>query len=179
MRAPGHERPLAALAALLVAGALSLATPALGDTGHTIVQRCTLGQSLSGFSQSAYSKALNDLSATTEEYSDCAALIRQAQRAAASGRPAPASGTASTAAPTTIAATPAEQSAIAGAAKSGAAPVSVGGSVVHPGVIHADVASTFSTLPGPLLATLAFVLVCLLVIGGSAIRNRVRDGRSD
>ena len=63
---------------------------ASADIGETIILRCTHGQSLSGFSQSAYSEALKELNADTEEYTDCAQLIRQAQlprRAPARGRP--------------------------------------------------------------------------------------------
>jgi hypothetical protein len=164
---------------LIAAALLSFAAPASADVGQTIVQRCVLGESLSGFSQSAYSKALRELSATTEEYSDCASLIRQAQRAAASGRSSDTNSPTSAAAPTQIAATPTEQHEIAGAVLTGSAPLSVGGHVIHPGVIHGDVASAFSTVPGPLLATLGFLLVCLLGLGAGKIRNRIRDGRTD
>jgi len=179
MRLPGHERRLALLAGLVASAVLSMPTPASADAGHTIVQRCVLGQSLSGFSQTAYGKALKDLSATTEEYSDCASLIRQAQRAAASGRSSGSSTPASAAVPTQIAATPTEQNEIAGASRTGSAPLSVGGRLIHPGVVHGNVASAFSTLPSPLLVALGFLLACLLLLGGGTLRNRIRDGRTD
>src|SRR5207248_1712394 len=71
----------------LIALALAAAAPAArADVGETIIQRCTHGQSLGGFSQSDYRKALKELSADAEEYTDCASLIRAAQLAAAGGR---------------------------------------------------------------------------------------------
>jgi hypothetical protein len=179
MRLPGHERRLALLAGLAAAGALSLAPPASADVGHTIVGRCVHGESLSGFSPSAYGKALKELSATTEEYSDCASLIRQAQRAAASGHGGSSSNPVSAAPPTQIAATPAEQNQIAGAVRTGAQPLEVGGQLIHPGVVHGNVASAFSTLPSPLLAVLGFLLGCLVLLAGAALRNRNRDSRID
>ena len=52
------------------------------SVGEQIVLRCTHGQSLSGFSQSAYRQALKELSADSLEYSPCGQQIRQAQLAA-------------------------------------------------------------------------------------------------
>jgi hypothetical protein len=164
-----------ALPAVLIVGALSAAPPAGADVGETIIQRCTHGESLSGFSQSAYRKALNELSADAEEYTNCSSLIRQAQLAAAGG--ATGAGAAEATAP--VATTPAEQRSIAHAATAGAAPVAVGNQVVRPGVVHANIASAFTALPSPLLAMLAFLLACLLVIAGNALRSRFRGRRSD
>jgi len=49
--------------------------------------------------------------------------------------------------------------------------------VIHPGVVHVDIASALSTLPTPLLALLAFLLACALLLLGRAVRNRVRAHR--
>lgn len=162
---------LALLAALL---ACALAAPAAhADIGETIILRCTHQQSLAGFTQSDYQKALKELSADAEEYTNCSSLIRQAQLAAAGG--AGAAGAGSGAESTTpIVATPAEKRAIAHAASAGSVPVSVGGQIVHPGVVHADIASALSSLPSPLLALIAFLLACLLLIAGNALRSRFR-----
>jgi hypothetical protein len=170
---------LALLSAVLLSAALlAIAPPARADVGETIILRCTHGQSLSGFSQSAYTQALKELSADAEEYTDCSSLIHQAQLAAAAGgRGGGAAGTA--AIPTPIAATPSEQRAITHAARAGSNPVRLGGRVIQPGVVHANIASALSSLPTPLLATLAFLLACLLLVVGGALRNRVRAGRSD
>jgi hypothetical protein len=160
---------LSALALVLAAG---IAPPANASIGETIIQRCTHGQSLSGFSQQAYSEALKDLTADAREYTECGSLIRQAQLAAASGRGG------GPGAATPIAPTPSEQRAIAHATHAGPIPIRVGGSLVHPGVIHADIASAFSSLPTPLLAMVIFLIACLLLVAGGAVRNHIRARRS-
>ncbi len=162
------------LPAVLVALASSPAT-AQANIAEKIIDRCTHGESLSRFSQKAYSEALKELSAGTEEYSNCAQLIRQAQLAAAgSGRGA---GGGVTPAAGAVTPTPSEQKAIAHAHTAGSAPVQVGSETIHPGVVPVNIASALSSLPTPLLATVAFLLVCLLLAVGSGIRNRVRNVR--
>jgi hypothetical protein len=167
-----HNR-LPPLAIVLLS--LLLAAPASANVGETIIHRCTHGESLSGFSQSAYSQALSELSADAEEYTDCSSLIRQAQLAAAGHGGGSYGGEA---APVPIVPTATEQQAITHATHAGAPPVQVGGQVIHPGVVHADIASALSSMPTPLLATLAFLLACLLLVAGTALRNRVRARRS-
>jgi hypothetical protein len=166
------------LTAILAAASLAIAPPARADIGETIILRCTHRESLSGFSQSAYRQALKELNADTEEYSNCSSLIRRAQEAAAAGRGS-AGATGAGAEPVEIAATPAEQRAIAHAQVAGPGPVKLGGGVIHPGVIHANIASAFSSMPTPLLATIGFVILCLALLAGGAVRKRVRAGRTD
>ncbi len=175
MRLCALKSRLVAPAAVSVLAMLAMAVPARADVGETIIQRCTHGQSLSGFSQSAYNQALKELSADAEEYTDCSSLIRQAQLAAAGGHEG--AGTAAT--PVAIPTTPAEQQAIANAARAGAAPLSVGGQVIHPGVVHANIASALSSLPTPLLAVTAFLFAWLIVLAGRVLRNRIRARGSD
>lgn len=162
-----------------IAAALALPAPAhaLANPAQTLIERCGHGESLSGFSQSDYAKALKRMSSGTNEYSECEQLIRQAQleaaghprsRGSANGSPTPP--------PTAIAATPAEQRSVARAQRGDSEPVSLGGQIVHPGVVHADIASAFSTLPAPLLALLGFIVACLLLFGGFLLRRRVRGG---
>ena len=154
---------------------LMAAAPARAeDVGDKIIRRCTHGKSLTGFSPSAYAKALKELPPDVEEYSDCANLIRRAQAAAASGGGGAPAGAALTGA---IPASPAEQQALATAAQPGAAPVEVGGQQVHPGVVHANIASALSSLPTPLLVLLAFLLACVVAFAGGAARKRVRADR--
>jgi len=172
-------RPSAAQGALCAAATialLSFAAPARADIGETIIDRCIHGQPLGGFSQSAYAQALKELNSEEEEYSDCSSLIRQAQLAAAGGG---GGSTGAGAAPVPIPSTPAEQRTIAHAARAGAEPVQVGGQVIHPGVVHANIASALSSLPAPLLATVVFLLACLILVAGGVLRNRVRARRSD
>jgi hypothetical protein len=166
----------------LLAIALQPAVPAASaDQGEAIILRCTHGQSLSGFSQKAYKQALKDLNADTEEYTDCSSLIRQAQLAAAGSSRGGGSGGGSSGGPSApaVVPTPAEQRAITKAGHARSAPVQVGNQAIHPGVVHVDVASALSSLPTPLLAILAFLLTCLLLVAGGALRNRVRARGSD
>jgi hypothetical protein len=152
---------------------LFLVATARADVGATIIERCTHGQSLSGFSQQDYRRALQELPTEVEEYSDCANLIRRAQLAAAGGG-ASAGGPAAVATPLT----PAERSALRRVGRTGAAPLQVGNEIVLPGVVHANIASALSSLPNPLLAVLAFLLACAALLAGRALRNRVRGHRS-
>jgi len=167
--------PAALLAALLSVLALIVPAPASASIGETIILRCTHGESLAGFSQAAYSQALSELSATSEEYTGCAALIRQAQLAAAGG------GTGGQAAgvPTLLAATPVEQRAIARALHAGGAPVSVGGAVIRPGVVPVNVSSAISALPTPLLVLVVLLIAFIAVIAAGGLRDRVRARRTD
>ncbi len=170
--------PLSRLAPLsvLLAAFLSIASPAAADVGQTIINRCTHGQSLSGFTQQAYRQALQELPTEVEEYSDCANLIRRAQLAAAGGSSG--AGTPGATGTTPIPVTAAERSALNRAPKVAAAPVQVGNQTIRPGVIHANVASALSSLPNSLLAVLAFLLACALLLAGRALRNRVRAHRT-
>jgi hypothetical protein len=179
---PGVPRGLPA--ALGIALFFTLVAPAGADEGATIISRCTHGQSISGFSQQAYRQALQELPTEVEEYSDCANLIRQAELAAAGGGGGGGAGGGSFGGPASgpvipIPLTPADSSALKQALKSSAAPALVDGGVVRAGVVPVSIASALSSLPTPLLAILAFMLACALVIAGGALRNRVRANRSD
>ena len=175
-RRRGRLYRLALAAALLV-----VASPASAraDVGATIIERCTHGQSLGGFSQQDYRRALQELPTEVEEYSECGNLIRRAQLAAAGGAGGLGAGAEpGSGAPVPLPLTPAERSALRHIAQTGSAPQLVGNEVVSPGVVHASVASAVSTLPNSLLALLAFLLACALVLAGRALRNRVHARRS-
>jgi hypothetical protein len=150
-----------------------LAAAASADTGAKIIERCTHGQSLGGFSQKDYRRALAELPTEVEEYSDCGNLIRRAQLAALNG-----SGGGGPSTPATPL-TPSERSAVARAPKSGGAPLTVGSERVSPGVVHASVSSALSSLPDPLLAMLAFLLACAAALGGRATLKGFRAYRAD
>ena len=171
MRRTARNRlPAVSLAALVLM--LSTAAAADADVGATIIERCTHGQSLAGFTQQDYSRALQELPTEVQEYSDCANLIRRAQLAAAGG------GGGAGAGASAIPLTPAERSTLSRVLKGGSPPVQVGNQLVRPGVIHADIASALNSLPDPLLALLAFLLACALLVAGGRLRNRVRAHRS-
>jgi hypothetical protein len=175
------SKPLRALAALCTAAVALLGPVAAAhaeDDAHEILRRCGHAESIAGFPPSAYAKALKDISATTEEYSECGQLIREAEAAAAQGH-GRSGGAVGTAGAQPLAATPAEQRELASAVTAGGAPISLGGQAIHPGVVHADVASAFSTMPTPLLALIAFVLACLLALAARIVQKRVRGRRAD
>jgi len=165
-----------ALAAALLSIACSPAV-AGADVGTTIIERCTHGKSISGYSQQAYRRALAELPTEVEEYSPCGNLIRRAQLAAASGSGGPSSGGGGGATGAT-APSASERSALERVPKTGAGPLQVGGEVVHPGVVHANIASALSSLPDPVLAMLAFLLACALALGGREIRRLIGAHRS-
>ncbi|HEY3865246.1 MAG TPA: hypothetical protein VGL54_04075 [Solirubrobacteraceae bacterium] len=182
MRIALPTRALALAVALLstVLSFVAFAAPAQGDVGEKIILRCTHGESLRGFTQKDYAKALKELETSLEEYSGCASLIHQAQRAAAGSRGgfgggAGGGGVTGTGAATAAAtATPAERGNLSRAPRAGAAPQQLGGQVIRPGVVHVDIASAFSSLPTPLLAILLFLLACAVALAGGVLRNRVR-----
>jgi hypothetical protein len=168
-----------ALAAALLSLALSLAPGSLiaaagADTGTKIIERCTHGKGIAGYSQQDYRRALAELPTEVEEYSDCGNLIRRAQLAAAGGGGGSGGGGGGPAA-TATPLSPPEQTALRRIPKTGAAPLRVGGQLVHPGVVHA---SALSSLPDPLLAILAFLAACVLALGGRTVRNGVRAHRT-
>jgi len=168
--------PAALLSTALLSMFLSLVAPASADVGEKIILKCTHGESLSGYTQKDYSKALRELETSSEEYTDCASLIHQAQLAAAGARGGPgAGGGGSTTQGATTPATPAERRELSRAPRAGSAPLRVGNQIVRPGVVHADIASALSSLPNPLLAILIFLLACALTLTGGTLRNRVRD----
>jgi hypothetical protein len=165
----------ALLAALLIV--LSLAASASASSTRKILETCSEGRVPSGYSQQAYDQALKHMPPELSEYSDCPSLIHKAQLAAAAGDHGAGglgggpggSGAAAIAPPT-----PAEQHALESVTHHGAAPVEVGGEAIDPGVVHVDIASALSTLPTPLLALLAFLLACTLLILGRAVHARIR-----
>jgi hypothetical protein len=168
---------VATLALVLLALACLTAT-AHADVGEKIIERCTHGQSLSGFSQQAYRRALQELPTEVEEYSDCGNLIRHAQLAAAGGQGGSSGGSAGATAVVTPLSS-GDRRSLKRLGNGGAVPLHVGGTLVRPGVVHPSVASAFSSLPAPLLAVLAFLLACALALGGRAIGRSVRARRSD
>lgn len=169
--APRARSRCALVVALTAALVLGLAPGARADVGATIIERCTHGQSLSGFTQQDYRRALQELPAEVEEYSDCANLIRRAQLNAAG----PGASGGEAAAPIPL--TPSESAALRAVPRSGSTPERVGGHLVRPGVVQASVSSALSTLPTPLLATLALLVAAALLWGGRSIVDRVRARR--
>lgn len=164
--------------ALVLAVALALALPVTASASSSevtkIYEACGNGTVPTGYSQQAYSQAIKEMEPFLAEYSACPDLIHKAQLAGAAGpRSAGTSspgeaGTTAVAPPTTT-----EQHTLESIPHASAPPVQVGGEVIHPGVVHVDLASAFNTLPTPLLALLAFLLACALLVVAWAVRRRV------
>jgi hypothetical protein len=168
-RSRRHSGVVLALAAFATLAAWG-APAARADEASTIIERCTHGQSLAGFSRRAYAKALRELPTDVSEYSDCEELIRKAALAAAGGiGGGPGAGGAPVAPPT-----PAEQAVLASAAHSRSAPIRVGGSAEQPGVVPVSLASALNSLPAPLMALLAALIVSGAVLAGNSLRRMER-----
>lgn len=167
-------------AALLVAAAacLALSLPATAGANYQdlLLDACGRDGKVNGtYSQEDYRKALANIPADADQYSDCRAIIRAAQLAAASGQdtltPAGAEDILATA-------TPEELAAIEEAVQSSDGnPVNVGGDVVSPASYGAgrEVAAGISDLPAPLKAALGLLAVGALAALLTAIVPRVRD----
>ncbi len=178
---PGRRaigRRCGALLALALLALACLAANASADVGEKIIERCTHGQSISGFSQQDYRRALQELPTEVEEYSPCGNEIRQAQLAAARGGGG-GNGGGNGAAPIAPKLSSSERKALRNVPRTGAEALHVGSGLVSPGVVRTNVASALSSLPAPLLAVLAFLLACALALGGRAIGRSVLARRSD
>ena len=147
--------------------------------GTQIIERCTHGQSIAGYTQQDYRRALEEMTAEVNEYSPCPNQIHQAQLAAAGhGRSGTSGGGGAALTANVPPPTPAEQQTLQSTVHStGPKPVSVGNESVVPGVVHANIASAVNSLPTPLLALLAFLLAGALSILARAVRERVRTRR--
>jgi hypothetical protein len=168
------SRPAGALFAALLILLFTAASASAGSV-NKIFEDCGESKIPAGFSQQAYAQALKQMPPELAEYDDCPALIHKAQRAAAGGRGGEGTGGAGTGAEAAVAPpTPAEQQTLEKVGHSGGAPVKVGTEVIHPGVVHVDIASAVGKLPTPLLALLAFLLACALLLLGRTIFARVR-----
>jgi hypothetical protein len=159
--------------------ALLVPASAQADQGAAVIRDCLNHGRIQGhYSQKAYSQALAELPADVAEYSDCPNLIREARLAAASGQSGSGGGGsgAGGGAPSAASFTPAERQALASAGRHGGAAVNLGGQVIRPGVIHANVASALNNLPTPLLALLialaAGALAGLGFVGNKRVRAR-------
>ncbi len=167
------------LLTLALAAAFALACPiaATASTSEVtkIYEECSNEKVPTGYSQQAYSQAIKEMEPFLAEYTPCPYLINKAQRAGAAGsHGAGTSGGPGEAGAAVAPPTPTEQHTLESIPHASAPPVQVGGEVIHPGVVHVNLASAFNTLPTPLLALLAFLLACTLLVVAWAVRRRVR-----
>jgi hypothetical protein len=158
---------------------LAVAAPANASEVTKILQECSGGTVPTGYSQHAYSQAIKQMPPELAEYSPCLDLIHKAQFAGAAsshggsgGGSSSSSGVGSNVA--VAPPTPTEQHTLESIPHASAPPVHVGSEVIHPGVVHVNIASAISSLPAPLFALLAFLLACALLLIARTIRARVR-----
>jgi hypothetical protein len=159
---------------------LALAAPAGASEVTKILEACGNGTLPTGYSQQAYSQAIKQMEPGLAEYTDCPDLIHKAQLAGAVGaHGGPGSGTSGGASTVSAVAppTPTEQRTLESIPHASAPPVNVGTEVIHPGVVHVNLASALNTLPTPLFALLAFLLACALLAVCWVLGNRVRGAR--
>ncbi|MGH2853933.1 MAG: hypothetical protein ACRDLF_07050 [Solirubrobacteraceae bacterium] len=168
-------RPALAVAAALLL-LLAAASPARASETTKILEACSNGTLPTGYSQQAYSQAIKQMPPELSEYTDCPDLIHKAQLAGAAGSHGGGGGAGSGGGSAVAAPTPTERRTLENIPHASSPPVQVDGEVIHPGVVHVDIASALSALPTPLLALLAFLLACALLLLGRAARNRVRRG---
>jgi hypothetical protein len=182
-----------AAATLALATTLALPTSALGNVGTKIIERCSHGQPISGYTVQQYRQALAEMETEIAEYTDCGELITQAELKAAGHRGGPgggqggfgggsagggagglsgggAAGNGNAEIPFL---TPAEQRTVEQARHVPAAPIRLAGREVLPGVVHANLASATSSLPTPLLAAIALMLAGLLLLAGREAGTRL------
>jgi hypothetical protein len=160
--------------ALAAALALSLlvAVPASASEVTKIYEDCGNSTVPTGFSQQAYNQAMKQMPPELAEYDNCPDLIQKAQLARATSSQGVGSPTA---AASSAPPTPTEQHTLESIPHASAPRVQVGGEVIHPGVVHVNLASALNTLPTPLLALLAFLLACALTAIAWTVRQHVRQ----
>lgn len=163
--------------AFVVIALLAVVSPAQASEASTIIEKCVKGKPFGGYSQRAYREALKQLTTESLEYTPCENQIRKDELAAAGGGAGTAGGGES-APNVALPLTPAEQHSVQNAKRAGSASVQVGSEPIHPGVVHADIASAVNTLPHSLFAMLAFLFgACLTLVGGE-VAKRVRARRN-
>jgi len=177
--------------------ALSLLAPAVAfaDRSEELLLDACRDEVVDGrYSQEDYRRALDDIPADSDQYTNCRDVIRQAQLAAASGRDPRKSGGAgggasggsgggsTGAAPTRdplASATPEERKAVEAVTEAGAAPVRIAGRTVTPGALGlGGAASPGADLPTELIVLLALLGATALGAAGWAVRNRVLARRT-
>ncbi|MGH2911803.1 MAG: hypothetical protein ACRDJ3_04935 [Solirubrobacteraceae bacterium] len=165
---------------LVLVLAVIVPSGASADVGTTIDERCANHQPLAGYTLADYRRALQEMEASADQYSECFELISNAELAAVTGAgPGAGPGAAVAAGPGVSVITPTlvESRAVKQAAYSSPAALHLGGHVVLPGVVHVTIASAASKLPASLLAMLAFLLTGGTVAAGRTVKSHIARSR--
>lgn len=185
---------------LAAAAALLVAAPALADTNARIYVDCQDGHIDGRYTQRQFQKALTNLPADIDEYTDCRSVIRRAELAQAGagkggsggGSGLGGSGTGGSGGGTgtgtgggassrdpLAAASPHERKAFDNAVAAGAQPVTLAGQAIRPGAagLH-RLGAAGHALPSPLIALLALVAAALATGAGTLTWSRLRSVRA-
>ena len=173
-----RRRLLTALSLIIVAAALAPA--GAFASANDVIRDCAMDGRVDGtYSQKDYRDALRQLSAASDEYTNCRDTIEAARLAAAGGSPTTPGSTVPIPAPGVdplATATPAQRTAVKVAQTTPPAAIVVGGKSVTPGDVGAGraVKASVSDLPAPLLITVLLVLLAGIGALASIIIPRVR-----
>jgi peptidoglycan DL-endopeptidase CwlO len=190
------RRTVAALVAAAMV-ALTCSASANASVANHILELCTEGKSIAGFTEKQYREALEQIEIQNIEYSECPEVIYEAERESASspqhhgssepgsktggggggGSGGGESGGGGSSGEAPFEPTAEEQHAIEQAQVRSPGPIAVGGSgaePIHPGVVHANVDSALNSLPTPLLAVLAALLALIVSVTGIEAQRRMK-----
>jgi hypothetical protein len=152
---------------------LLLVLPAMAmASGETVLQDCADDSELSRtYSQAEYKKALANIPADLDEYTDCRSIIRAAQlkHASKSGSPKGGSGSSK---PKLSKSKRKKLKQKLEQASDATQPLKIGNSVVKPGNLESS-----AGVPAPLIVVLVLTLLGALTAGGLALRKIVLDRR--
>jgi hypothetical protein len=184
---------------LALAAVLLAAAPALADPTQRIYTDCQDGRIDGHYTQRQFQKALDDLPADIDEYTDCRSVIRRGQLTAAGGGGGRGSGSGqgagggggaatggggaggggATSRDPLAGATPQERKAFDDAVAAGGRPVTLAGQAITPGAagLH-RLAAQGHDLPVPLIALLALVAAGLAAGAATLTWNRFRGVRA-
>ncbi len=173
-----RRRLLTALSLIIVAAALAPA--GAFASANDVIRDCGIDGRIDGtYSQKDYRDALRQLSASSDEYTNCRDTIEAARLAAAGGNPATPGSTVPIPAPGVdplATATLAQRRAVKVAQNTPPVAIVVGGKTVTPGDVGAGraVKASVSDLPAPLLITVVLVLLAGIGALASIVIPRVR-----
>ena len=173
-----------ALAGSVVALLLATASPALAGTREKILQECQDGRLTGHYSAKEIRDARDHIPTDIDQYSDCRDVLSRALAQSAGGGSGSGGGGGGAGGGGSAGggggggdlltpSTPADQSALANAAKSGGAPVDVGGSPVVPGAVGLAADAPRNPLPWRVILVLALLGAAAGAGSAPAARGRL------
>ncbi len=165
-----------AVVSIAMLALLTGALPAQASEASTIVEKCAKKNRSAAIARAPTAKRSNSCPRSSSSTPHAPKKSAKAELAAAGAAAKQPPRQARRALP--LALTPsAEQKAVQSAHHNGATPVRVGSEPIHPGVVHASIASAVNTLPHSLFAVIALMFAGALVLTIGEVRKRVRSRR--